>query len=289
MPRVSIAVPTYNCEKYISQSLESLLAQTYGNFELIISDNASTDRTGDICREFAARDSRIRYARRTENIGGPGNFRHVFTQCSGEYHKWSTGDDYWDPTYLEKCVAVLDSRPDVVLCYTKTRLVNADNKPIEDYEDNLDLQDERPASRFNTLLDRIGLCNAHLGVIRREALLKTRLIGKELGSDIHFLAELSLYGKFRLLPEHLFFRRYHQHSSSWNRTSSEHQQQYYAPGKKAAFGFHTWAKYRSLGHAVWRSPIPFGQKLALSSDLFRAARWDRHKLFRELAGAARLD
>ncbi len=284
MPRVSIAVPTYNCERYIGQSLESLLGQTYGDFELVISDNASTDGTEDVCRQYAAKDSRIRYVRRPDNIGGPGNFRYVFSLCTGEYHKWSTADDYCDKTYLEKAVKVLDAQPDLILCYAKTTLIDADGQKIEDYEDNLDLRQSSPAERFRTLLASIGLCNAHLGVIRREALKRTRLIGSERGSDIYFLAELALYGQFALLPEQLFFRRFHQQSSSWNRASKEHQDKYYNPGKKTAFRMHTWQKYGRLFSSVWRAPIPAAEKLALSGHLARLSNWERRDLADELAG-----
>ena len=115
MPRVSIGVPVYNGERFIRQSVESLLAQTYGDFELVITDNASKDGTEEVCRELAKKDKRVQYVRNDKNLGGPGNFRRVFALCSGEFHKWSTADDFWEPTIIEKCVAVLDREPDVVL------------------------------------------------------------------------------------------------------------------------------------------------------------------------------
>jgi glycosyltransferase involved in cell wall biosynthesis len=281
-PRVSIAVPAYNVERFISRSLESLLGQTFTDFELVISDNASTDGTEQICRDFAARDSRVRYVRRTDNIGGPGNFRYVFSLCTAEYHKWSTADDYWAPTFLTQCVAVLDENPDVVLAYGKTKLIDASNEPISDYEDNLNLDSSSARMRFNKLFASIGLCNAHLGLIRRSIMKRTHLIGAERASDVHFLAELSLYGKFRLLPERLFFRRYHQQSSSWNRADASHQEKYYDPKKNLRLGMHTWRKYRSLVNSVWRAPIPVGEKVGLTGDLMRMANWERGDLAREL-------
>jgi glycosyltransferase involved in cell wall biosynthesis len=287
MPKVSIAMPAYNCERYIAQSLDSLLGQTYGDFELVISDNASTDNTEGVCREYASRDKRIRYVRRTENIGGPGNFRYVFSLCTGEYHKWSTADDYWDTTFLAKSIAVLDRDPGTVLCYPKTRLINADGSKIEDYKDNLDLQDPSPTARFFELLKRIGLCNAHLGLIRRSALSRTRLIGTERGSDIHFLAELALYGRFTLLPDILFFRRYHQQSSSWDRSSDLHQRKYYDPGAKTAFGMHSWRKYGHLANALWRAPISMVDKVRATTYLARTSLWERPELATELVALAR--
>jgi glycosyltransferase involved in cell wall biosynthesis len=282
MPRVSIAVPAYNSERYIAQSIESLLAQSFGDFELIISDNASTDGTADICRRYAALDSRVRYVRRQENIGGPGNFRYVWSLCSGEYHKWSTADDYWAPEFLAQSVAVLDTQPDVVLCYPKTRLIDSAGAPIRDYEDTLHLVATSPRQRFNDLLRLIGLCNAHLGLIRRAAMARTGLIGSERNSDTHFLAELTLYGKFWLLPEILFFRRFHEESSSWNRSDAERQRAYYDPGRMQPRAMHTVRKYRRLFGAVMRAPVGSRQRIGLVSDLCRYARWERQALAREI-------
>ena len=287
MPRVSIAVPAYNCERYIARCLRSLLAQTFQDFEIIVSDNASTDRTADICDEIACTDSRVRVVRRPDNIGGPSNFRYVYTLCSGELHKWSTADDYWDPRYLEVCVRELDRRPDVVLCYTRTVLVDSDDELISKYDDNLDLVDPLPQTRFNKLLAEIGLCNAHLGVIRRAAMDRTLLIGNELGSDVEFLAELALYGRFCVVPEYFFFRRYHETSSSWNRDSLEHQSRYYNPPGGREFTLHTWKKLRRRYAAVWRSPLAFTQKLQLTRDVSRAAVWGVRALVSDLVSLFR--
>jgi glycosyltransferase involved in cell wall biosynthesis len=284
MPRVSIAVPAYNCEKYIAQSLESLLGQSYGDFELVISDNASTDGTEAVCRRFAAQDKRVRYVRRTENIGGPGNFRYVFSLCSGEYHKWSTADDYWHPEFLKEAVAVLDQRPDVVLCYPKTRKIDLEGATLSDYDDRLHLIDDSPRTRFRQLYERIGLCNAHLGLIRREAMLKTQLIGSHRASDVDFLGEMALLGKFWLLPEIRFFRRFHPESSSWDRGNVEHQRKYYNPNGKASGNADAWRRLGFQFDMVWRSSIGVVDKLALSKDIGRWARHERHALSQEILG-----
>lgn len=283
-PPVSVAIPTYNCERYIAQSIESLLAQSYGDFELVISDNASTDGTEAICRRFAAADKRVRYVRRSENIGGPGNFRHVFSLCSGRYHKWSTADDYWHPEFLKEAVAVLDARPDVVLCYPKTRLIDADGARIEDYDDNLEIVDESPRERMRELYRRIGLCNAHLGLLRRDAMLKTRLIAGHLASDIDFLGEMALQGKFHVLPEIRFYRRFHPASSSWARNDEKHQQAYYAPQARKLKGVGHWQRFAFQFGMVARGPIGWADKATLSRDLLRHMRWSRVQLWQELRG-----
>jgi glycosyltransferase involved in cell wall biosynthesis len=287
MPKVSIAVPTYNCESYIAQSLESLLGQTYSDFELVISDNCSTDGTEDVCRTYAARDKRVRYVRRTENIGGPGNFRYVFSLCSGQYHKWSTADDYWHPSFLEEAVKVLDADPNVVLCYPRTRLIDAQGATLSDHDDKLHLMDDSPRTRFRRLYELIGLCNAHLGLIRRDAMLKTSLIAAHKASDVDFLGEMALLGKFHLLPDIRFYRRFHEESSSWARKSDDHQKRYYDPSSKTKLTLDTWRRLRFQWAMVWRSPIGLSEKLALSSDLARWTRFQRVHLSRELWGHLR--
>ncbi len=282
-PRVGIGMPVFNVERFLEQSLRSLCAQTYDDFELVICDNASTDRTEQICRDYVAKDKRIRYSRNETNIGAPRNFNRVFSLCRGEYHKWSTADDYCHTTLLEKCVDVLDSHPEVVLCYPKTNLIDDRNELIEQYEDNLHLQDSSPGKRFIQLIETIGLCNAHLGLIRREALSRTALIGNQFGSDIHLLAELTLYGRFFVIPEFLFFRRFHEESSSWERDNLQRQQAYYDPGHDThLYGMHTCKKYIKLFMAVRRAPIGVGEKLGLFRYLGRRMRWNRDVLGREL-------
>ena len=295
MPRVSIGMPVYNGERFIRQSVESLLAQTYGDFEFVITDNASTDGTEAICREYAAKDKRVRYVRNPRNLGGPGNFRRVFALCSGEYHKWSTADDFWDPTVIEKCVAVLDREPDVVLCYPKSGLTDQSGRLVEHYEDHLHLLEPSPCARFIKVVEETMLCHAHLGVIRRAVMSRTSLIGGELASDIRFLAELSLYGKFFVIPEYLFFRRFHETSSSWERGTKgiegeenwNLQRAYYDPERSALSGIllNYWRRYGNLLWAVTRAPLATREKVKLYRYLGRKMRQHRGYLGKELGGA----
>lgn len=284
MPKVSIAIPAYNCERYIAQSIESLLGQTYGDFEMVISDNASTDGTEDVCRRYERQDRRVRYVRRSENIGGPGNFRHVFSLCSGQYHKWSTADDYWHPQFLEEAVAVLDREPEVVLVYPHTRLIDAEGDPLEDYADNLELDEATPRDRVRSLYRKIGLCHAHLGLSRRDAMQKTGLIASHLASDVDYLAEMAALGRFRLLPDIRFYRRYHETSSSWARSDMNHQQAYYAPQAKKPRGAETWRRFGYRLRMVARAPIGVGDRLALAGDVLLEMRYARARLASELRG-----
>lgn len=109
VPAVSIGMPVYNGEKYIIEAVDSLLAQTFTDFELIISDNCSTDGTSDICKEYTSIDSRVRYVRQDKNIGASANFMFVFQEASGEFFMWAAHDDLWDKSWLEVLVANISS------------------------------------------------------------------------------------------------------------------------------------------------------------------------------------
>ena len=133
VPRVSIGMPVYNGENFLAEALDSMLAQTFVDFELIISDNASTDRTKAICRDYAARDRRIRYHRVDDNQGATWNFNHTFELARGEYFKWAAHDDLCDPTFVARCVEVLDSDPTVICCHTQTRHIDIHGNILWDY------------------------------------------------------------------------------------------------------------------------------------------------------------
>src|SRR6187402_1563429 len=117
-PRVTVGIPVYNGAEYLEQAIQSVLAQTFSDFELIICDNASTDATAAIVLDYAARDSRVRYARNRENIGSARNYNRLFELATGEDFKWMACDDLITPQFLEYCVAALDAAPCAVLAYT---------------------------------------------------------------------------------------------------------------------------------------------------------------------------
>src|SRR5215831_4630775 len=109
-----------------------MLSQTFEDCEFIVSHNASTDRTEEICRGYASYDKRIRYVRNESNRGAAFNFNQTFELSSGEYFKWAAYDDLCAPTYVEKCVSVLDQNPSVVLCFTRVRFIDESGAIIDD-------------------------------------------------------------------------------------------------------------------------------------------------------------
>jgi glycosyltransferase involved in cell wall biosynthesis len=207
-PPISIGLPVYNGAEHLAEALTSLLAQEYGDFELIISDNASTDATEEICRAFAGRDRRIHYHRQATNGGAAANYNRVFELSLGRYFKWATHDDVCAPAYLRRCMETVRADPGrIVLCYGKTILIDGAGAVIRPYEDHLDIRDARPAARLRHLLRNLVLCNAIAGLIRADALRQTGLIGTYGGADVVLLAELVLQGEFWEIPEPLFYRR----------------------------------------------------------------------------------
>lgn len=215
---VSIGLPVYNSAKYLKFQLDSLLAQTYSNFEIVISDNASNDQTEQICRDYAANDSRIRYYRNQRNIGAPMNHNRVFKLSSGEFFKWAAYDDLHAPTYLEKCMSVLNKDSSIILCHSRTGRINELGELVGRYHGapNNRLISGKPYERFGVFMSLYFPCWDLFGVIRRTYLEKTPLQRSFVGSDRNLLAEITLMGKTYELPETLFFGR--DHSGSYTGT-----------------------------------------------------------------------
>ncbi|NEP60959.1 MAG: glycosyltransferase family 2 protein [Symploca sp. SIO2G7] len=212
-PCISIGLPVYNGENFLEESLKSLLSQTFEDFELIISDNASTDRTRAICQAYAAQDKRIRYYYNQENFGPAWNYNRVFELSRGKYFKWAAHDDICTPEFLEKCFEVLENNPSIVLCYPKTKIINEFSELIENYNVELKTSSPEPHERFYDLTRLHHRCYQIFGVIRSSTLAKTPLIDSYAGSDRVLLARISLYGQFFELPEYLFCARRHPQQS----------------------------------------------------------------------------
>lgn len=283
---ITVGLPVYNSERYLRQSLDSLLAQTYSDFVLVISDNASTDSTGQICREYAAADSRIQYFRNETNIGNPRNFNRVAGLAKTRYLKWSTADDFWESSFLERALEVMERDPTIALCYPQAVLVDANGSNQANYDDFLHLVQNNPADRFLTLINRIKLAHQHLGLIRMSHLQRTQLLGGHVASDVNLLAELTLYGKFFELPDRLFFRRFHNESGSWKRGDVAHEaRRYHASGARVRFT--KWKSHLRFFSAVRRSPIPPNSKARIYRHLLQRMIWDRRSLRTELTDYAR--
>lgn len=199
-------MPVYNGEKYIRQALDSLLAQDYGNFELIISDNASTDGTHEICREYLAKDSRIKYFRNEKNMGAAWNFERVFRLSQGKYFMWAAHDDLWAPNYVSECVRVLEQSPEAVLCCSALRFIDANGDLIPKEHPNLDTRGMTLFGRVRALLLQPDWF-AIYGLMRSEALNKVNVGRREWGADVLLQLELLMLGDFVCAYTTVFYYR----------------------------------------------------------------------------------
>ena len=211
-PKLSIGLPVYNGEKFLKKCLDSLLAQTFSDFELIISDNASTDNTEAICRTYAAQDQRIRYYRNQTNIGCACNFNRVFELSNSEYFKWAAYDDLHAPDFIEKCMDVLEKDPTYILCHSHTYFIDEQGEFLQNYDIKLNTNSLKAHQRFHELLTK-HLCYQMYGVIRSSALKKIPPMGGYGNADGILLLRLGMLGKFYELPEYLFFARIHPQQS----------------------------------------------------------------------------
>ena len=285
-PEVSIGMPVYNGAEFLGVAIDSLLAQTLGNFELVISDNASTDATESICRDYAAKDARINYQRNTVNIGASENYNSVFRRSTAPYFKWASSNDYCAPEFLARCVEVLNANADTALVYPRTRLFRVTLDDAQDYQDSVDIRDENAVVRFERVIAQLGLNNLMNGVMRSAPLKRTPLIKPFFASDCVLMAELALYGKIIEYPEFLFYRRMDEKTAT-KLKSAEEVLRHYDPELKNPMLFQEWKIMREYFAAVARSGLPLRQKLAAFSRLLRQASWRRQKLGADLLQAIR--
>ena len=253
LPLISIGVPVYNGEKYLAATVDSILAQTFADFELVISDNGSTDGTQAMCEAYAARDPRVRYFREEENRGAPWNIDRVVALSRCEFFKWQSADDTLAPTFLQRCVEVFENDPAVGVVMSRCAPIDARGVLIDatEWEARLGeaaprftddcesyrwdyLTSTRADRRFKGLLLYSERCFEEFGLTRKETLLKTGLHRPYRGSEKVCVSELAIAGRFREIPEVLFFNRWHDDRFSAIGTAAQ-QMQWVNPKAKPAF------------------------------------------------------
>jgi glycosyltransferase involved in cell wall biosynthesis len=220
-PRVTLAVPTCNVARYLPLALDSLLAQDFGDFELVVSDNASTDGTWDICEQYAAKDDRIRLYRNERNIGLSANFARLVSLARGEFFRFCAHDDVCAPSLVRRCVEALDEAgPRAVLAHSQIMLIDAAGNELGPDDD------PRP-QRHRTAFRRVAGVSHHLanvnelfGLIRTSVLRRTRGLTPLHYTDAMLVSELAIRGEFLVVPERLFYRRLHD-ESAWYAADGE--------------------------------------------------------------------
>ena len=265
----------YNGEATLSAALESLAAQTFQSFEVILCDNASSDRTEEIGRAWAARDRRFRYVRNSENLGAAGNFNRAFELSQGDYFKWLAADDTLEPDYLRICVEAFHDAPDsVVMCFPRRRFLRPDGSFAADCGFELPREVDHRSRDIRTIryeeLLRLGDEHAPaivFGLIRSDILRRTGLIRAFKAADVVLNAELALYGELWQLPERLYNQRMHSANSERARMSVEDEAKWYDPSASGGTANLGWHLGREHARCIRRARIPMNQKLARFRDL----------------------
>lgn len=285
--RVSIGMPVFNGMRYIEQALQSILTQTFDDFELIISDNASTDLTPDICRSYAARDQRIHYRRNKVNIGLSRNQNLVAELSSGKYFMWAHHDDVRAPQCIERCVEILEKNPSIVLCYTSTRDIDETGQPLPRTDPSLNLHSVRARDRFRDIIRMDHICEPDFGLVRASILKKTGLHGHYADSDRVFLAELALYGPFHKIPEYLFFRRAHALQSTAQHPDRQGRTIWYDPTKLGKIVFPHFRQFREYLRVTGRVPLPLTEKIGCYASMMKWVLTNRRRLSGDLTVATK--
>lgn len=286
IPRVALGLPVYNGENYLSQTLESILAQTFPDFELLISDNASTDRTPEICRKYVEKDVRVRYVRQNKNIGAAANYDFVFLSTRSQYFKWCAHDDLLGDRFIENCVAALDMHSDCVGAIPKEiRIIDETSEELSKVCNDIDPRVNCATDRFAHYV-RQGYephCSPFFALYRRHALARSQLHGNYRSSDRVLISEMLLHG--RILPvngTHFAFRTHpEQYSRNLHKGIS-----YYAhwldPENDADIHFRELGYVSGLIGAVSRSPIKLSEKPKALYEIAKLS-WDaREGLLDEL-------
>lgn len=233
-PRLTIGLPVYNGEVYLAETLNSLLAQDFDDFELVVSDNASTDATVQIVQSFAQQDPRVRLVRNDRNMGAAYNYNRLVMESRAELFKWAGYDDLLEPSYVSSCVAALDADPEAVLAFAQATIIDASGSRVHAYEETLDVAGLTSWGRVASFAWRFNLCNACFGVMRRTSMRSTGLIRPYISSDVTFLAEMAALGTFRLVDQRLFLRRVHERSSRQGRTTAAEVARWFNPSARGA-------------------------------------------------------
>jgi len=280
IPKVSIGLPVFNGEEYLSSTLDRLLAQTYGDFEIVISDNASTDATATICADYCCRDKRVRYYRNNANIGAARNFNRTFEISRGTYFAWAAYDDVHESHFLEQCVQTLDDDPNVVLSHSAVGFIDGTGAPVRFQDETTGEDDEqylrdiygnpvmkpdalhiaespKANERFCDVLRHVSWCLQVFGVMRADALRHTGLQRSYYGADKVLLAELSLAGRFHQTEDVLFTKRIH-HKMSFYQTTKE-KRRWIDPGRASRLPQLQMLKDYAI--AVGKNPLSLGQQM----------------------------
>jgi glycosyltransferase involved in cell wall biosynthesis len=270
-PLIGIGLPVFNGERFVGQAVRAILEQTYRNWELVISDNASSDGTETICRQLAASDERIRYYRNAQNIGAHPNFNRVFELSRGKYFKWSAFDDMLHADYLKECINALEANPDGVACQSLLDFIDGDGNRLGICSTDLEqAQSPTPHVRFAAATLKPHNCFYIMAVFRREALAGSILMPSFHGADRALLAQLTLRGRFVQVSRPLFLLRDHVDRYSRSKTKPKDRAAWQDARFKGGWTFPTWRMYGEYWKILLRSEVDVPNRLW---GAFRLLQW----------------
>jgi glycosyltransferase involved in cell wall biosynthesis len=297
VPRVSIGLPVFNGEAFLREAIDSVLGQSFTDLELVISDNASTDATAEICREYVARDSRVRYHCNDRNMGAARNYGRAFALARGEYFKWLAADDRIAPDFLSRAVEILDCEASVAIALSRYTAIDERGQVLRTLDYDHEFRGSAPA-RIRKLFDHPqGTEHPHWGLLRTSVARKTGLLRTFIGSDFFLSFELVLHGETVQMPDHLIHFRIHDGAYSKklrkeNRRDGmqgEAEAKWLDPGNRGSLFLPHWNLVAQYFKAIAGSKHRISHRVAMLLSLVYplAFRW-RLMLLKEALFAARL-
>lgn len=282
-PLVSVGLPVYNGENFLDETLKALRKQSYQNIEIVISDNGSTDKTQSICEFHSGEDVRIKYFRYDENRGAAWNYNNAFAKARGKYFMWAAHDDLHHADYVEKCVELLEERPEVVLCFSRTMFIDQDGNELYEFDYPVNLYTASTRLSFRRFAQGGHIVHEVFGLIRTDTLRNSPLIGGYHGSDLVLMAYLSLKGTFYQLDEVLFYHREHAKRSMKDPQGAKNVTQWFDSKKSGKYVLPHWK--RTLENSkllIVENDLSVAQKVVGLVDLLRLMYWHKRIFWAEL-------
>ncbi|WP_418161399.1 glycosyltransferase family 2 protein [Benzoatithermus flavus] len=266
-------MPVRNGARYIAAAIESILAQTFTDFELVIADDDSSDGTAEICRAYAAKDARVRFHENGRKLGLAENHNRVVELARGRFFHWTGADDAHDPRFLECCLAALEETPDAILAYTAIRVIDEEGRELGIRENRiLGSDDAAPARRLAGALLDCPWCSAMYGLFRLDALRRTSLMLPFHGSDRTLLVEAALAGRFVHVPEPLFLNR--EHAERYTANAERWHTALQSASRPKARSLPLWRGVASwLGAVARLVPVPRDRLLCMAPIVHWLVRW----------------
>jgi glycosyltransferase involved in cell wall biosynthesis len=281
IPVVSIGMPAFNSAATIRSAIDCMLAQSFTDFELIVSDNASTDETWSIIQDYMQRDDRVRGIRQPNNIGANANYTAVFLAARGRYFKWASSNDWCAPAFLQRCIEYLEEDPSTVLVAPRTRIFQHDLESFDEYDRDLACMQPDAVDRFIDVASRMALNNVVNGVVRADALRRTRLVEHYPGADVVLVADLALGGRIALLPDPLFYRRMDK-ATATHLMSDQAVHRHHYPVDTWRAVLPSWRLAAARFRVVLAAGLPRRDTIRALKWVLRQTYWNRARMGRDL-------